>query len=475
MSSSSTSSSTNEKNGKEKNNTFQLNDILMKLNVNKINENNIKLKKSISQGFQGKIKVGIFKNLDVIIKLLPKENNIHILQEISNMVKYKNANIPKFLGVFQNEKYCGLVMEFIEGFNLSKIISLEKQGKITLSLMQKLNYLIQLSSVIDYLNSNNLIHRDLKTDNIMIDKLGQLKLIDFGISLQGKKIWINTDSPFFSLTPSYMAPEIVYQNEENNHITIKKTKEGKFAVVKNLKNEENINNKNDDDMNENWILITDKYDVWTFGIIMCQLFTRCKPWARNEQENLGEIEIQSRLVARLPYPINEFYPVNECNNYKDDFKNIIEMCLNFEPEERPSMRKVKEDLLKIYSKICNEKSIIEYYNQLRLNRIKNYEKNSKVLKISKSKKFCDEKIIFSKFRINRKKGYWYSTENIKENKNGKDDEIGDNNIKRNNSITLFKDKLLYNIMKENISLKQNIIIQKSIIQNDFNLKLNNIK
>ena len=189
-------------NEKEDNSAI-LNKILIKLNVNKINEKDIKLTKSIAKGGQGKIKYGIAKNLEVIIKLLPKENIILIIQEISNMVKYKNINIPKFLGVFETESSYGLVMEleFIEGINLTKIISLEKQGKIFLSLIQKFNYLIQLSSVFDYLNSNNLIHRDLKIDNILIDKLGQLKLIDFGIPLQGKKLWINMDSPFYSLTP----------------------------------------------------------------------------------------------------------------------------------------------------------------------------------------------------------------------------------------------------------------------------------
>ena len=279
------------------------------------------------------------------------------------MVKYKSFYIPKFLGFFESEKYFGLVMEFIEGLNLSKIIYLEKQGKITLSLIQKLNYLIQLSSVIDYLNSNNLVHRDLKTDNILVDKLGQLKLIDFGISLQGKKIWINIESPYYSLTPNYMAPEIVYQNEENEEY------QKQLELIK-IKNGDNNNN-------EKWILITDKYDVWTFGIIMCQLFTRCKPWCRSEKENISEIEVKTRLIAKAPYPINCLYPVKECKFYENEIKNIIKSCLNYNPKERPSMKYIKQDLLKIYGKVCNEKSIMEYYNKILQNKIKNYEKNNK--------------------------------------------------------------------------------------------------
>ena len=432
----------------DKSRIMALCELLSNQNINKINENDIKLIKSIAKGGQGKIKYGVYKNLEVIIKIISKENIIHIIQEVSNMIKYKSFYIPKFLGFFESEKYFGLVMEFIEGLNLTKIIYLEKQGKITLSLIQKLNYLIQLSSVIDYLNSNNLVHRDLKTDNILVDKLGQLKLIDFGISLQGKKIWINIESPYYSLTPNYMAPEIVYQNEDNEEYQ-------KSLELIRKKNELNNNN-------EKWILITDKYDVWTFGIIMCQLFTRCKPWCRSEKENISEIEVKTRLIAKAPYPINTLYPVKECKFYENEIKNIIKSCLNYNPKERPSMKYIKQDLLKIYGKVCNEKSIMEYYNKILQNKIKNYEKNNKekIIKINKnSENNNDDSMMFPKFRKNRKNVVY-------------DDNNTNNENHNEEKISLFEDKILNQIRKENIKLKQDIEIKKSIIHNEFNINLN---
>ena len=431
----------------DKSRIMALCELLTNQNINKINENDIKLTKSIAKGGQGKIKYGVYKNLEVIIKIISKENIIHIIQEVSNMIKYKSFYIPKFLGFFESEKYFGLVMEFIEGLNLTKIIYLEKQGKITLSLIQKLNYLIQLSSVIDYLNSNNLVHRDLKTDNILVDKLGQLKLIDFGISLQGKKIWINIESPYYSLTPNYMAPEIVYQNEDNEEYQ---------------KSLELIRAKSELNNNEKWILITDKYDVWTFGIIMCQLFTRCKPWCRSEKENISEIEVKTRLIAKAPYPINTLYPIKECKFYENEIKNIIKSCLNYNPKERPSMKYIKQDLLKIYGKVCNEKSIMEYYNKILQNKIKNYEKNNKE-KIIKINKNCEnnsnDSMMFPKFRKNRK-NVVYDDNNI------------NNENKNEEKISLFEDKILNQIRKENIKLKQDIEIKKSIIHNELNINLN---
>ena len=250
-----------------------------------------------------------------------------------------------------------------------------------------------------------------------MNKLGQLKLIDFEYNCKGKKTWIDANSPYYSLSPNYMAAEIVNQEEYESDIKIKQTKnENNINKIINEDKEDDDDEKhisNDNNDKEKWILITDKYDIWTFGIIMCQLFTRCRSWCKNIKENICEYEIQMKLISKVPYPVGEFYPNDECKKYKNEIKTIIINCLNYEQEKRPSMKIIKEDLLKIYSKICNEKSII-----------------------------------------------------IKDNRN---------DLEINESITLFLDKILNKIIEDNISLKQNILIKKSIIQNDLNLKINNIK
>ena len=247
-----------------------------------------------------------------------------------------------------------------------------------------------------------------------------------------------------------MAPEIVFQNEDN---------------VEYQKQLELIEKKNNLINKEKWILITDKYDVWTFGIIMCQLFTRCKPWCRSEKENISEIEVKTRLIAKAPYPINILYPIKECKFYENDIKKIIKNCLDYNPEKRPSMKYIKQDLLKIYGKVCNEKSILEYYNHILQNRIKNYEKNNKenIIKINKnSDNDKDELLLFPKFRKNRK-NVIYSDNNESDIKA---------NINNNEKISLFEDKILEQIKKDNIKLQQDIEIKKSIMNNEFNINLN---
>ena len=51
---------------------------------------------------------------------------------------------------------------------------------------------------------------------------------------------------------------------------------------------------------------------------MCQLFTRCRPWCKNVKENICEYEIQMKLIAKVPYPVGEFYPIDECKKYKHE-------------------------------------------------------------------------------------------------------------------------------------------------------------
>jgi len=58
---------------------------------------------------------------------------------------------------------------------------------------------------LEYLHSKNIVYRDLKPENLMIDHRGYLKIIDFGLS---KRIGERTDT--ICGTPEYMAPEILY-------------------------------------------------------------------------------------------------------------------------------------------------------------------------------------------------------------------------------------------------------------------------
>ncbi len=461
-----------------------LNIVIEKWDINRITSSQLKLEKTIASGGQGKVKIGKYYSMFVIVKILHKISTNNFITEMLNAYKYRHPNIPKFLGVFESEKHYGLVMEYIDGITLTKLINLEKQNKIHITLLQKLDYLIQLCCVIEFLHSNNLIHRDLKTDNIMIDHFGNLKLIDFGIALQGKEKWINMESSEYSLTPSYMAPEIAIQaqeedeeEEEEEEEYIKPNKKiSNDNLNKNLNEiqrkrtlSNNYSNLHLDNINDNgkWILITNKYDIWTFGLIMAYLFTRCKPWCRNEKENISEIEVQIRLMSNLPYPLYNIYPLDECNELKDKIKEIILKCLEFKPEKRVNIQEIKFLLLDIYNlEVMNKtrldklikmqqiskdnQKINEILKNLNEEKKKNLVRNNKILI---RKNLSLEEINKINFNENSNKNYKEGYELLKNKIN-----------KKNNKIIFHTNTLLDHIKFENISREQNLLINKSIIQ-----------
>ena len=376
---------------------YAISNILEKWDLNKITEEQLVLTKTIAQGGQGKVKIGKYFSMHVIVKILLKLKVSTFTTEILNAYKYRHPNIPKFIGIYESSKHYGIVMEYVDGITLTKMITLEKQGKITLSLAQKLDYLIQLTSVIEFLHSHLLMHRDLKPDNIMIDHLGNLKLIDFGIALAGTEKWINLDSEEFSLTPNYMAPEIALQAQEDydendddyvdDEDIYESENEEEPEKATDKKISETYNNQSWSSLEKirikfnqlaqteeyknaiwnkgKWILITNKYDVWTFGIIMAQLFTRCKPWCRNERETISEMESQTRLISQLPYPIYVLHPQEECRPYEERLKTIIRKCLIYDPDERVNISQVKADLLEIFNVEVKNKIHLEHLRKIR--------------------------------------------------------------------------------------------------------------
>lgn len=73
-----------------------------------------------------------------------------------------------------------------------------------------------IAETIGYLHTLNLVHRDIKAENILLNRNKQLKLIDFGFSLESvPPATIDT----FCGTPTYMAPEIVSKKDHVPHYT----------------------------------------------------------------------------------------------------------------------------------------------------------------------------------------------------------------------------------------------------------------
>ncbi|KAJ6248613.1 kp78a-related [Anaeramoeba flamelloides] len=166
--------------------------------------------KIVGVGSYGKVRVAkhLPTNELVAIKTLEKSKftldrkaKNQLFREIQILKKLNHKNIVKLIDMFENEKYWFIVTEYINGGDLSSM--LEKKKRLKESDIKKL--FVQLVKGIEYCHSKNIIHRDLKLENLLITDEKKLKIIDFGLSNfseKGELLKTHCGSP------SYTAPEI---------------------------------------------------------------------------------------------------------------------------------------------------------------------------------------------------------------------------------------------------------------------------
>jgi len=99
-------------------------------------------------------------------------------------------------------------MEYLEGNDLFKLITSRKSNKFTEKELAEI--VTNLFKALSYIHNKNIVHRDIKTENILFSKdgsLGTLKIIDFGLST-----CLKSDNKYRVGSPYYMAPEIIHGN-----------------------------------------------------------------------------------------------------------------------------------------------------------------------------------------------------------------------------------------------------------------------
>ena len=194
------------------------NDINKALDNNEDNPLGIKLKSEdfeklnlIGKGSFGEVYLVRFKLNDkyYAMKILNKKNIIsfnqeeHTKTERDLMVKVNCPFIIDIKFAFQDKQYLYLLTEFMQGGELFFHLFKDKRFNNEKAKF----YTIEIILAIDFMHKKKMIYRDLKPENVLIDKTGHIKLTDFGLS----KILSKEKEKAYTIcgTPQYLAPEIL--------------------------------------------------------------------------------------------------------------------------------------------------------------------------------------------------------------------------------------------------------------------------
>ena len=244
---------------------------------------------------------------------MKEDNKKQIYNEASIMKKLFHPNIISFKDVFKDTKldYFYIVMEYANDGDLSKKIKTQKQktyGDKYLSEEKILQYFDQICRGLQYIHSKNIIHRDIKTQNIFLMKNGKVKIGDFGIS----KALTNTKNNASTIigTPYYFSPEII-NGEPYNY----------------------------------------KTDIWSLGVVLYEMCCLKLPF---ESNNIAQLSIKILRGKYDPIP----------NRYSKNMANLIKQMLNIDQKLRPSIFEViQSPLLKNYH--INKNSNKSYKNLIK--------------------------------------------------------------------------------------------------------------
>lgn len=135
-----------------------------------------------------------------------------------------HPNIPPVHMVGRDrEGHACLVMKLIEGTDLRSMISDPKHPRWDdvdgTPQMWLLDVFIQVTLAVEHAHSNNIIHRDIKTENIMVGDFGQVFLIDWGIAIDMNEAGAATTTGKFVGTPCFAAPEMATEGVQLDHRT----------------------------------------------------------------------------------------------------------------------------------------------------------------------------------------------------------------------------------------------------------------
>ncbi|KAG8655513.1 LEAF RUST 10 DISEASE-RESISTANCE LOCUS RECEPTOR-LIKE PROTEIN KINASE-like 2.4 isoform X2 [Manihot esculenta] len=268
------------------------------------------LKEKLGEGgfgsvYKGKLRSGQFSAVKILDK--SKANVQDFINEVATLGKIHHVNVVQLIGFCAETSKQALVYEFMSKGSLRKYIDLE--GSISISWEKLFEISLGVAYGIEYLHRGcdmQILHFDIKPDNILLDENFIPKISDFGLAK-----FYPTKGSIASLTvkggtEGYMAPELFYKNMGG---------------------------------------VSYKADVYSFGQLVLQIADRGKKENNKVIESLSEVYSPYRLHDQLSsgnLPIEDITEEEKIKARKMIITGL--WCVQFQPSDRPAMNKVIEML-----------------------------------------------------------------------------------------------------------------------------------
>nr|KYP67258.1 Serine/threonine-protein kinase CTR1 [Cajanus cajan] len=260
----------------------------------------LQLREEIGQGSYAAVYHGIWNGSDVAVKVYfgngYTENTLQdYRKEIDIMKRLRHPNVLLFMGAVYSQERLAIVTELLPRGSLFKNLHSNNQ---TLDIRRRLRMALDVARGMNYLHHRNppIVHRDLKSSNLLVDKNWTVKVGDFGLSRLKDATLLTTKSG--RGTPQWMSPEVL-RNEPSN----------------------------------------EKSDVFSFGVILWELMTQSIPWKNlNSLQVVGVVGFMDR---RLDIP----------EGLDPHIASIINDCWRSDPEQRPSFEELIQRMMFLVNRV----------------------------------------------------------------------------------------------------------------------------
>ncbi|MBL7995053.1 protein kinase [bacterium] len=246
---------------------------------------NYKIIEKLGEGGMGVVYKAHDTKLDreVALKFLPHyvassdTERARFLQEAKAAATLNHPNVCVIYDIQESDGQQFIVMEYVDGMTIK-----QKFSESPLKISDAINYAIQIGEALLEAHAKGIVHRDVKSENIMINSKNQIKVMDFGLAKLRGSVKL-TKSSSTTGTLAYMAPEQIQGQE-----------------------------------------IDARADIFSFGVVLYEMLT-CNTPFRGEHE----AAMMYSILNEEPQPIQKFR-----EDISSELLHILHRALEKDPEER---------------------------------------------------------------------------------------------------------------------------------------------